>query len=107
MYSNEDNNFFENDDDYEKIPIINTSISKLFKDTGPKIISLEDISKYSSVFISVNPFIYNGYRIHHNVCDCIRSMYKMHNETFNIWTHKIPFIAFLLLLINKSKGNSL
>lgn len=61
----------------------------------PSIISLDKITKYKSLFIAVHPFIQHGYRIHHNMVDCIGSIFKIHNETFNIWSHIIAFVTFV------------
>ena len=65
----------------------------------PKIISLDKLTKYNNIFIIVHPFIFHGYRIHHTVRDCFFSIFKLHNETFNIWSHLIPFFGFLAIMI--------
>lgn len=64
---------------------------------GPIITSLEEIPKYSNVFVCVYPFIFYGYRIKHSMNDCLKSIFKLHNETLNIWTHLIPFFVFLFI----------
>jgi hypothetical protein len=63
------------------------------------IISLDKVPRYSNLFISVHPFILHGYRIHHSLSECLKSMFTLHNETLNIWTHFLPFIGFLVLFI--------
>jgi len=68
------------------------------EEQGPKIISLDDVPRFRRLFIQVHPFILNGYRIHHEIRDCFLSVFKLHNETLNIWTHLLPFIGFLVLL---------
>ena len=70
------------------------------EDEGPKIISLDQVPLFRKLFISVHPFVLNGYRIHHNARDCFFSMFKLHNETLNIWTHFLPFWGFLVLAIH-------
>ena len=41
------------------------------------------------------PFILTGYRQpYSSFLDCIVSAFRLNNETFNIWTHFIPFLAF-------------
>ena len=47
-----------------------------------------------------------GYRYHPNYdfCMCTKSLFQMHNQTMNVFTHLIPslyFISQLLLLIAK------
>ena len=73
--------------------------------TEAQIISLDKIHNYSNIFIAVHPFIMNGYRIHHNIKDCLISIFKIHNETFNIWSHLISFIIFLVLSISIFSNN--
>lgn len=68
-------------------------------DEGPKIISLDSVPLYRKLFIQVHPFILNGYRIHHEISDCFASVFKLHNETLNIWSHLIPFVSFLGLFM--------
>lgn len=42
------------------------------------------------------PFILTGYRQpYSSFLDCIVSAFRLNNETFNIWTHFIPFLAFI------------
>lgn len=75
-------------------------------ENNAKITSLDCIQKYSNIFICVQPFIFHGYRIHHNLKDCIFSLFTFHNESLNIWTHFIPFIAFLFIFINQMTGKN-
>ncbi len=63
------------------------------------IISLYELPKYKNFFITVHPFIIHGYRIHHSLSQCLKSIFAMHNETLNIWTHLIPFFIFLGVFI--------
>ena len=42
------------------------------------------------------PFILTGYRQpYSSFLDCIVSAFRLNNETFNIWSHFIPFLAFI------------
>lgn len=38
-----------------------------------------------------NTFILTGYRTEHTVFDCVKSIFSIHNETLNIWTHLLAF----------------
>jgi len=38
-----------------------------------------------------NKFILTGYRTEHTVFDCLKSIFSIHNETLNIWTHLLAF----------------
>lgn len=42
-----------------------------------------------------NPHIIKGYRFHETKIDCVRSMFNMSNEFFNIWSHLLGLIAIL------------
>lgn len=65
----------------------------------PAVISLIELPKYKNFFITVHPFIINGYRIHHSIKDCLKSVFTLHNETLNIWTHLFPFLLFFSLFL--------
>jgi adiponectin receptor len=64
-----------------------------------KIISLDKIGNYTNLFIQVHPFIMHGYRIRHNFMECLVSIFRIHNETFNIWSHLISFFLFIALMV--------
>ncbi|EPY30916.1 adiponectin receptor [Strigomonas culicis] len=44
-----------------------------------------------------NSFIRSYYRCHYTTWQCLRSIFAVHNETGNIWTHLIGFIIVFLL----------
>jgi adiponectin receptor len=44
------------------------------------------------------PHITGGYRINHSIGDCLQSLFQLHNETFNVWSHLIGCVIFLALL---------
>ena len=43
--------------------------------------------------------IFGGYRQRLEYKDCLWSIFKLHNETVNIWTHLIGFLIFFLLMV--------
>jgi len=45
-----------------------------------------------------NPYIRTGYRSTNTYITCLKSLLYLHNETLNIWTHLLGFIAFGTLL---------
>lgn len=50
-------------------------------------------------FLKDNEYIHKGYRLHFNTIEKIlKSMFMVHNETINIWTHIIGFFLFISLL---------
>ena len=53
-------------------------------------------------FMRENAFIKSGYRIrNHTPKKVLKSMFRIHNETVNIWTHLIPltFVLFVLFQV--------
>ena len=47
-----------------------------------------------------NKYILSGYRTKNTFGDAIRSVFKKHNETTNIWTHLLGMIFFFAFLVN-------
>lgn len=47
-----------------------------------------------------NKYILSGYRTKNTFLDALRSVFKKHNETANIWTHLIGVLFFFVCLIN-------
>ncbi|KAH8591405.1 hemolysin-III family protein [Bisporella sp. PMI_857] len=43
----------------------------------------------------VNPHILKGYRFTESKIDCVRSMFRLSNESVNIWSHAIGFFIIL------------
>lgn len=48
--------------------------------------------------LQFNRFVLTGYRPVSTSQDCLRSLFYMHNEFGNIYTHGIPLLCFLVLL---------
>lgn len=47
-----------------------------------------------------NAYIHTGYRINYNnFKKAFKSMFMLHNETGNIWTHLLGFIFVVVLMI--------
>ena len=54
------------------------------------------------------PFILTGYRQpHSSFLYCIVSAFRLNNETLNIWTHFIPFVAFIVYFWKTSPSQQL
>jgi adiponectin receptor len=41
-----------------------------------------------------NKFILHGYRAGYTMKMCVRSLFSLHNETMNVWTHLLGFLFF-------------
>jgi len=44
-----------------------------------------------------NAFIDAGYRVEYNWKACLKSVFSLHNETWNVWTHFVGFLIFATL----------
>lgn len=44
------------------------------------------------------PHILTSYRANHSLRDCLRSLFRLHNETFNVWSHLLGCAIFVALL---------
>lgn len=51
-----------------------------------------------------NPFIHSGYRANKSYKKLLLSIFMIHNETFNIWTHLFGLILFFGLLVYTVKN---
>ncbi|KAK9458622.1 hemolysin-III related-domain-containing protein [Lipomyces oligophaga] len=47
-----------------------------------------------------NPNIRRGYRFYSSYAQCTLSMFKVHNETCNIWTHLLGFVLVLSIALH-------
>ena len=47
-----------------------------------------------------DPYIRRGYRRqYNNFSACLKSLFYLHNETVNIWSHLLPTLGYFLALI--------
>lgn len=46
-----------------------------------------------------NPFIIGGYRAHYTPSMCFRSLFSLHNETGNVWTHLTGLFVYISLTL--------
>jgi adiponectin receptor len=42
-----------------------------------------------------SPYITYGYRVDYNYTQCVASLFTLHNETMNVWSHLIGFLSFI------------
>lgn len=66
--------------------------------TTPKIVTLDEM-KARGLYYNLNDYVFYGYRLHfHKFTDCFKSIFMLHNELLNIWTHLIPAVIFICLI---------
>lgn len=58
--------------------------------------TIEQCPKY----LQDNRFILGGYRRGYSTAMCLRSIFSLHNQTGNVWTHLIGFFVLLLLSVH-------
>lgn len=46
-----------------------------------------------------NQYVLSGYRFYRTSKECLKSLFKLHNETMNIWSHLLGFLFFSCLSI--------
>lgn len=55
--------------------------------------------KEAEPFMQLNPFIVRGYRLnHHTIRQCLKSMFSLHNESVNIWSHFAGVVFFVFCI---------
>ena len=69
-----------------------------------KIYNLDQM-KSNKLWYDVRPGIFYGYRAKMDYFSSLKSFFKMHNETGNIWTHLVCFIYGLIMLIKIIRGD--
>ncbi len=72
-----------------------------------KTISDQELIKINPLFQHhINPFIYSGFRIPtFNYKKCLLTIFNLHNESVNIWSHVIGFFLFICILIKWTYQN--
>jgi hypothetical protein len=53
------------------------------------------------LFLQDNEFIRDGYRVFYSYPDLWKSVFRMHNETGNIWTHLLGFALCVALMVDE------
>ncbi|KAM3591524.1 uncharacterized protein V6R79_003158 [Siganus canaliculatus] len=61
---------------------------------GPRLLEFAKTPSH----LQFNKYVLTGYRPVSTAQECLRSLFYMHNELGNIYTHGIPFFLFLVLL---------
>lgn len=59
--------------------------------TEKKIVTFNEIPER----LKRNPYVLSGYRINMDFNECINSLFSLHNETWNIWSHLFGALLFL------------
>ena len=57
---------------------------------GPAVVALDDAPEWTRVH-----FITHGYRVRHSYCDTLASLFTLHYDTLNTWSHAAGFFYFV------------
>ncbi|CAH0519887.1 unnamed protein product [Peronospora belbahrii] len=63
-----------------------------------KLHTFERLHAEGFAYLADNSYIRSGYRLHYSVRDCFLSLFELHNETLNVWTHMVGSFIFLMLM---------
>lgn len=61
---------------------------------GPRKLKLYTFHEIP-IHLKDNPFIFNGYRAFYSFKQCLKSLWFLHNESVNIWSHLFGSLLFL------------
>jgi adiponectin receptor len=64
-----------------------------------KLHSFTVLHEEGFAYLADNSYIHGGYRLHYSFRDCFYSLFELHNETLNVWTHMVGSLIFVSLLI--------
>ncbi|KAI9916362.1 hypothetical protein PsorP6_017836 [Peronosclerospora sorghi] len=63
-----------------------------------KLHTFERLHDEGFAYLADNSYIRSGYRLHYTTRDCFLSLFELHNETLNVWTHMVGSFIFLMLM---------
>ena len=75
-------------------PVISHQNCDTKKNSPTELLTVQEVPDCAKEFS-----IETGYRACLGYDDCIKSIFKLHNETVNIWTHLFGFIFFFCLMV--------
>ncbi|CAH0489940.1 unnamed protein product [Peronospora farinosa] len=68
-------------------------------ETEVKLHTFERLHAEGFAYLADNSYIRSGYRLHYSTRDCFLSLFELHNETLNVWTHIVGSFIFLMLML--------
>ncbi|TYZ69019.1 hypothetical protein PybrP1_006503 [[Pythium] brassicae (nom. inval.)] len=77
---------------------MSVSVSTTIMTRKAELHTFERLHQEGFAYLADNSYIRSGYRLNYSVRDCFRSLFELHNETFNVWTHIIGSLIFASLI---------
>lgn len=74
------------------------SASAIFSSSNRQLHTFERLHQDGFAYLADNSYIRSGYRLNYSVTDCIKSLFELHNETLNVWTHMVGSLIFVSLI---------
>jgi adiponectin receptor len=75
---------------------VSPAVTKSKQQSGPQLGTYHALKNHEIYhFIADNEFINTGYRYGHDFSDAFFSIFTLHNETINIWTHLLGAVWFI------------
>ena len=75
-------------------PVISQHNCDMKNKSPPELLTVQEVPDFAKEFS-----IETGYRACLGYDGCIKSIFKLHNETVNIWTHLLGFLFFFGLMV--------
>ena len=75
-------------------PVISQHNCDMKRSSPTQLLSVQEVPEFAKE-ISIE----TGYRACLGYDGCIKSIFKLHNETVNIWTHLLGFVFFFCLMV--------
>ena len=75
-------------------PVISQHDCDMKNNSPTELLTVKEVPDFAKEFS-----IETGYRACLGYDGCIRSIFKLHNETVNIWTHLLGFLFFFGLMV--------
>lgn len=75
-----------------------TTTTSITSSGGSRLHTFERLHQEGFAYLADNSYIRSGYRLNYSVRDCFRSLFELHNETFNVWTHIVGSLIFASLI---------
>ena len=75
-------------------PVISPHNCDMKRSSSTQLLSVQEVPEFAKE-ISIE----TGYRACLGYDGCIKSIFKLHNETVNIWTHLLGFVFFFCLMV--------
>lgn len=73
-----------------------SEVQRYYDHVSPHIGTIEEVPEW----LVDNHYILTGYRVgFHKVKDVLRSLFMLHNETTNIWSHLLGVCLFIFLIL--------